>query len=184
VVCPDFLCLSKGLTAGYLPMSAVLTTSAVYAAFYSSDVRRGFLHSHSFTGNALAAAAANASLALFASGSVWAQQALLIPAMNLGLARLASKPWASNCRSIGLIGAVSVVNPSNQQPMGDAQRSQLVALMQGHGYWMRPIGHHVYCMPPYCTTASELLGYWASLGSCIDHVILGTPWAKPAVYLP
>ena len=69
---PDFLCLSKGLTGGYLPLSCVLTTDAVFAAFYADDVARGFLHSHSYTGNALACRAALAVLDIFASADVLA----------------------------------------------------------------------------------------------------------------
>ena len=67
---PDFLCLSKGITGGYLPLSCVLTTDDVYAAFYADDVARGFLHSHSYTGNALACRAALAVLDIFRDDDV------------------------------------------------------------------------------------------------------------------
>ena len=76
--CPDFICLSKGLTAGYLPMSCVMTTDDVYQAFYDDKVEKGFLHSHSFTGNPLACSAALASLELFErdnGAQVWQRQA-------------------------------------------------------------------------------------------------------------
>ena len=72
-ITPDFLCLSKGITGGYLPLSVVLTTDAVYDAFYDDDVARGFLHSHSYTGNALACRAALATLDIFDDDDVIAR---------------------------------------------------------------------------------------------------------------
>ncbi len=73
-IAPDFLCLSKGITGGYLPLSCVLATDAVYAAFYADDATRGFLHSHSYTGNALACRAALAVLDIFRDDDVIAAQ--------------------------------------------------------------------------------------------------------------
>ncbi len=149
-VCPDFLCLSKGLTGGLLPMSCVLTTDAVYAAFYDVRVERGFLHSHSFTGNPLAAATALASLALFETEQTLARIAALSGHLHAALSRHQGHPLLANLRQTGLIGAFTV-----RQPGADFRLRFLQEALR-RGVWLRPIGADVYVMPPYCITAGEL----------------------------
>jgi adenosylmethionine---8-amino-7-oxononanoate aminotransferase len=149
---PDFLCLSKGLTGGYLPLSCVLTTSAVFDAFYDDDVARGFLHSHSYTGNALACSAALAVLDIFADDDVvsinrdkarrWA--ALASP--------LAAHDGVRGFRQSGMIIAFDV----------DTSRPDFARWCFAQGLerelLLRPIGHTVYFMPPYVVTDDEFAG--------------------------
>jgi adenosylmethionine-8-amino-7-oxononanoate aminotransferase len=146
---PDSLCLSKGLTGGTMALSAVLCTDAVYAAFYDDEVARGFLHSHSYTGNPLACRAALATLELF-------EQTDAINANRAIAARLAAQfealnthPRVRHARQCGLIFAWDVPNHLPDF----ARRFARHALAQG--VVLRPIGHTVYAMPPYVINEAE-----------------------------
>ncbi len=144
---PDFLLLSKGITGGTLPLSLVLTTDEVYQAFWSEDVSRGFLHSHSYTGNALACAAANAVLDRFDAGQLALnreQSALLAEAF---LSPLAGDARIANLRQRGMVLAFDVLDAG----AGFAERFHLAA--RAHELLIRPIGHTVYLMPPYLIDA-------------------------------
>jgi len=151
---PDFILLSKGITAGTLPLSLVLTTDAVYRAFWSEDVTRGFLHSHSYTGNALACAAANAVLDRFDAGQLEAnrvQAALLAEAF----APLAADPRVEHFRQRGMILAFDVKKPGERF----AERFHLAA--RAHELLIRPIGATVYLMPPYLIDAQQTAAFLA-----------------------
>lgn len=143
---PDFILLSKGITAGTMALSLVLTTDAVYRAFWSEDVTRGFLHSHSYTGNALACAAANAVLDRFDAGQLEANrvQAELLAQV---FAPLAADPRVEHLRQRGMILAFDVKNPGERF----AERFHLAA--RAHELLIRPIGATVYLMPPYLIDA-------------------------------
>jgi adenosylmethionine-8-amino-7-oxononanoate aminotransferase len=139
---PDFILLSKGITGGTMPLSLVLTTDDVFAAFWSEDVTRGFLHSHSYTGNPLACAAANAVLDRFDAGQLddnREQAARLARAF----APLAADPRVAHLRQRGMILAFDVADA----PARFAERFHLAA--REHELLIRPIGHTVYLMPPY-----------------------------------
>jgi adenosylmethionine-8-amino-7-oxononanoate aminotransferase len=170
-VTPDFLCLSKGLTAGYLPMSCVMTTDNVYQAFYSADVTRGFLHSHSFTGNPLAARAALASLDIFQQENTLQNNQTLIVTLQKALAKLKNHPHIRQIRQTGLIGAFEFVQANGHPYPTHESRGRLIAqFAMSKGVLLRPIGHQVYIIPPYCITSDE-----------IEHVIdvarLAIEWA-------
>ena len=143
---PDFILLSKGITAGTLPLSLVLTTDAVYRAFWSEDVTRGFLHSHSYTGNALACAAANAVLDRFDAGQI-ERNAEQASQMAEAFAPLAKHPRVAHLRQQGMILAFDVVDA----PAGFAEAFHLAA--RRHELLIRPIGRTVYLMPPYVLDA-------------------------------
>ena len=156
-VTPDFLCLSKGLTAGYLPMSCVMTTDGVYQAFYSTDVTRGFLHSHSFTGNPLAARAALASLDIFQHENTLQKNQQLIMTMQNELAKLKEHPNIRHVRQTGMIGAFEFVQANGQPyPAHDARGRLIAQFAMSKGILLRPIGHQVYMIPPYCITSDEI----------------------------
>ena len=139
---PDFICLSKGLTGGYLPLSAVLTTDEVYACFYDDDGARGFLHSHSYTGNPLACRAALATLDLLDDAALASNRAT---AQRLGAAAsvLDRHPRLTHARHLGMIWAWDVVTDDPRF----AQRYHRAALDEG--LLLRPIGRTLYFMPPY-----------------------------------
>ena len=146
---PDFICVSKGITGGYLPLSAVLTTDTVYQAFYDDSVTRGFLHSHSYTGNALACRAALATLAIFEEDDVLNANRGRQAKMNEALQSLCDMPIA-HLRNTGMIWAFDVVDAAADFP----QRFYHEAL--AHGLLLRPIGNTVYFMPPYVISDDEI----------------------------
>lgn len=149
-ILPDFLCLSKGLTGGTLPLSAVLTTDDVYAAFYDDAVARGFLHSHSYTGNPLACRAAVATLELFEELDALKANELLARALDEALLPLASHPRVRHARRRGMIWAWDVADA----PPDFSQRLQRESLARG--LLLRPIGNTLYVMPPYILQADEV----------------------------
>ena len=150
---PDFICLSKGLTGGTLPLSAVLTTDTVYKAFYDDEVARGFLHSHSYTGNPLACRAALATLELFAQTDVLADNAKTAAVMDQAFAPLSQHPCIRHARRLGMIWAWDVDPASTSQPHF-ARRYAQQALAQG--VLLRPIGQTIYAMPPYVMDAEAI----------------------------
>ena len=139
---PDFVCLSKGLTGGYLPLSVVLTTDAVYQAFWDDDVARGFLHSHSYTGNPLACSAALATLELLDDARLRANAALA-QRLDALFAPLHEHPRLRHARRAGMIWAWDAVDA----PADFAPRFAAAALQRGA--LLRPIGTTLYFMPPY-----------------------------------
>ena len=148
-IAPDFLCLSKGLTGGYLPLSVVMSTDAVYEAFYDDDVARGFLHSHSYTGNALACRAALTVLQILHDEDVIAQNRHRAAMLNRQLAFLAGHPGVAHYRNTGMIWAFDVPGAT----AGFAQDFSRRALALG--VLLRPLGNTVYWMPPYAIGEEE-----------------------------
>jgi adenosylmethionine-8-amino-7-oxononanoate aminotransferase len=146
----DFLCLSKGITGGYLPLSCVLTTDAVYAAFYDDATARGFLHSHSYTGNALACRAALAVLDIFEQDDVLAANRRKAARFTELLAPVAAHPRVRNFRHTGMIWAFDV----DRAPPGFSRDFHQRALARG--LFIRPIGGTVYFMPPYVIEEPEM----------------------------
>jgi adenosylmethionine-8-amino-7-oxononanoate aminotransferase len=154
-VWPDFLCLSKGISGGYLPLSIVLTRDEIYAAFYDDDLTRGFLHSHSYTGNPLACRAALATLDLFDSADVLDENRRKSSLMSAALKPLGDHPNVRNLRSRGTIFAFDAVIEDATQARTFSRRFFENALKQE--LLLRPIGKTVYLMPPYILDDEELM---------------------------
>ncbi|HQN65476.1 MAG TPA: adenosylmethionine--8-amino-7-oxononanoate transaminase [Methylophilus sp.] len=146
---PDFMCLSKGITGGYLPLSVVLTTDTVYQAFYHDDVTKGFLHSHSYTGNPLACSAALATLEMFETDDVWQKNRQKAEAIGAKMQALTDLP-IKHLRQQGMIWAFDVVT-SNTQFSKACYANGL-----SQGVLLRPIGNAVYWMPPYVINQEEI----------------------------
>lgn len=159
-VSPDFMCLSKGLTGGYLPMSAVMTTSAVYDAFYDEyTTLRGFLHSHSYTGNALACAAALATLELFEARDVLGDNTRKARWMRDAVAPLEAHPHVGDIRQTGMILALEMVADRDRGLGWDWRERRGMRVYEyalANGVLLRPIGNVVYFMPPYVINESEV----------------------------
>ena len=149
-ISPDFLCLSKGLTGGYLPLSVVMTREAIYRAFYDDDVARGFLHSHSYTGNPLACRAALATLDIFAEDRVIEANRATAARLTAAAGALSRHPRARHFRNTGMIWAFEVEGVDDRF----ARRFFAAALEQE--LLLRPIGATVYFMPPYVIGADEI----------------------------
>ena len=159
-ITPDFLCLSKGLTGGFLPLSAVLTTQRVYDAFYAEYASgKAFLHSHSYTGNPLACRAALATLDIFRDEPVLQRNRTLAALLAARLAPLADHPRVAEVRQTGLIAAVELVaDKAARAPFPAGQRRGLRAYLHAleHGVLLRPLGDVIYFMPPYVITPDEI----------------------------
>jgi adenosylmethionine---8-amino-7-oxononanoate aminotransferase len=157
---PDFMCLSKGLTAGYLPLSAVLTTEPIYAAFYDEYAKlTAFLHSHSFTGNPLACSAALASLAVFRQDDVLTRNRALAAHMGARARELESHPNVAEVRQTGMIVAIEWVQDKGARvpfPWQERRGLKLYRHAIERGVLLRPVGNVVYFMPPYVITPAEI----------------------------
>ncbi|QLG87817.1 adenosylmethionine--8-amino-7-oxononanoate transaminase [Chitinibacter bivalviorum] len=146
---PDLICLSKGITAGYLPLAVVLCRDEIYQAFYADESAKAFLHSHSYTGNALACAAALATLQIFRDDDVIVQNRAKAIALNAVFSPIAALPQVKNWRQRGMIWAFDVIDA----PATFAQHFFQNALKAG--VLLRPVGNTVYFMPPYNITEQE-----------------------------
>jgi adenosylmethionine-8-amino-7-oxononanoate aminotransferase len=159
-IIPDFLCLSKGLTGGFLPLSAVLTTACMYDAFYAEYASgKAFLHSHSYTGNALACRAALETLAIFRDEPVIERNRALARHLAARLAPLIAHPHVAEVRQTGMIAAVELVrDKAARTPFPSAERRGLRAYLHAlkRGALLRPLGDVIYFMPPYVITPEEI----------------------------
>jgi adenosylmethionine---8-amino-7-oxononanoate aminotransferase len=157
---PDFMCLSKGLTGGYLPLSVVVTTEDVYAAFYDDYERlTAFLHSHSYTGNPLACAAAIATIDIFAQDGVIERNRLLAASMARAVADLADHPNVAEVRQTGMILAIELVRDrltGERFPWQERRGLKLYEYALSQGALLRPIGNVVYFMPPYVVDEEQI----------------------------
>ncbi|MDB5794615.1 MAG: adenosylmethionine--8-amino-7-oxononanoate transaminase [Noviherbaspirillum sp.] len=166
---PDFICLSKGISGGYLPLSLVMTRDAIYQAFYDADVTRGFLHSHSYTGNPLACRAALATLAIFEEDDVLNRNRLRAQRMTAALAPLADHPRVRHFRQRGMIWAFDAEVDDPHAAATFARRFFTAALE--HELLLRPIGRTVYLMPPYIVDDEEIDGLAARTRAVFEQVI-------------
>ena len=149
-IAPDLLCLSKGISAGYLPLSVVMASDKIYQAFYSPDIKRGFLHSHSYSGNALACSAALASLAIFKNDDILAANRRKQDFFNGASLDLASHPKIRHWRNSGMIWAFDVDTDDKEFAKNFARLALKRQVI------LRPIGTTVYFMPPYTISEDEM----------------------------
>jgi adenosylmethionine-8-amino-7-oxononanoate aminotransferase len=157
---PDFLCVAKGLTGGYLPMAATLTTQRVFDAFLGQyDEFKTFFHGHSFTGNQLGASAALASLEILRSKQSVTARCKLEQAIHEELKSLWSLPNVGDVRQVGLIAGIELVKDwRTREPFALRERAgiRVCEAMAKRGVLTRPIGNVIVLMPPYCTTSVQL----------------------------
>ena len=157
---PDFLCLSKGLTGGFMPLAAVLTTDDVYQAFWAEYASgKAFLHSHSYTGNPLACSAALATLSIFRDEPVLQRNRALAAQLAQRLAPLADHPHVADVRQTGMIAAVELVRDKRKRdPFPSGERRGLRVYRHGleRGVLLRPLGDVIYFMPPYVVSPGEI----------------------------
>jgi adenosylmethionine-8-amino-7-oxononanoate aminotransferase len=149
-IAPDFLCLSKGITGGYLPLSVVMTTDAVFEAFYDDDLTRGFLHSHSYTGNPLACRAAVAVLDTLEEEQIIERNRPLAQWMNRRVEGLKSHPRVRNLRNTGMIWAFDLADDDRRAGAAFYRRAIEAGVL------LRPLGNTVYWMPPYAVGEPEM----------------------------
>jgi adenosylmethionine-8-amino-7-oxononanoate aminotransferase len=152
-VAPDIICLSKALTAGYLPLGATCTTEAIYDAFLSDDRSRTFFHGHSFTANPLACAVALASLDLFEREQTLDRVTRLAAQLESAAPEFARLPSVGNVRTIGGVLAIELVSEGGGYL--DHVGPALAVAFLDRGLLLRPLGNIVYFMPPYVITEEE-----------------------------
>jgi adenosylmethionine-8-amino-7-oxononanoate aminotransferase len=171
-ITPDFLCLSKGLTGGALPLSAVLTTDRVYDAFLGDyAANNAFLHSHTFSGNPIACAAALASLAIFRDEPVLDRNRVLAAQLARRLEPLRAHPHVANLRQTGWIAAFDLVRDQATRtawPAAERRGLRFYRHALEHGVLLRPLGDTVYFLPPYCIDAADIDRMVAVASDAVD----------------
>lgn len=159
-ISPDFMCLSKGLTGGYLPLATVMTTNKVYQAFYDDyENLTAFLHSHSYTGNALGCSAALATLELFEQRDVMTDNQGLATQMADSVAELADHSHVGEVRQSGMIVAMEMVKTKASKasyPWQERRGLRVYEHALSKGVLLRPLGNVVYFMPPYVINEEEI----------------------------
>jgi adenosylmethionine-8-amino-7-oxononanoate aminotransferase len=159
-ISPDFLCLSKGLTGGYLPLSVVMTNDVVYEAFYDDyENLTAFLHSHSYTGNPLGCAAALATLDVFESGNVIQTNQQLISVLQSAIEPLTTHAHVGDVRQRGMIAAIEMVadkRTGQAYPWQERRGLKVYEYALTQGVLLRPLGNVVYFMPPYVISEEQI----------------------------
>lgn len=164
---PDLICLSKALTAGYLPMGVTAATEAIYEAFLSDDRGRTFFHGHSFTANPLACAVALASLDLFREGVIDRVQ-VLESQLKAGLEPLRRLACVGDVRVLGGVGVIELDSPSPGYL--DRAGLRLAAAFLARGILLRPLGNILYFMPPYVVTEAEVAWVLGQIGDVLVDI--------------
>jgi adenosylmethionine-8-amino-7-oxononanoate aminotransferase len=170
---PDFLCLSKGISGGYLPLSLVMTTDTIYQTFYDPDSARGFLHSHSYTGNPLACRAALATLAIFTEDNVLQANRTRAAAISAALAPLATHPQVAHFRQQGMIWAFDAVFEDADAASARTFARRFFGAALQNELLLRPIGRTVYLMPPYVLDEGEIAHMAAATLRTFEQVMAG-----------
>ncbi|MEO6696614.1 MAG: adenosylmethionine--8-amino-7-oxononanoate transaminase, partial [Gammaproteobacteria bacterium] len=159
-ITPDFLCLGKGLTGGYLPLSAVLTTDDIYQAFYDEYATlKAFLHSHSYTGNPLACRAALATLDIFVQDNVLENNRVLAQHMADATAHFEDHPHVAEVRQTGMILAIEMIKDKatrTSYPWQERRGLSVYRHALEQGVLLRPLGNVIYFMPPYVITSEQI----------------------------
>lgn len=166
---PDFITLSKGISGGYLPLSLVMTTPAIYGLFYSEEFSRGFLHSHSYTGNPLACRAALATLDIFRDDAVLEKNQARAQFLTEKLAPLARHERIRHFRHRGMIWAFDVILSQPEQLTAFPGKIFTAAL--DHEILLRPIGNTIYLMPPYILDEEEMAHLSAQTLKTLEKVL-------------
>jgi len=165
---PDFLALSKGISGGYLPLSLVMTTDEIYQSFYHDDITKGFLHSHSYTGNPLACRAALATLDIFENDQVLQRNEVLAQKISAAFDWARQDTRIEHVRQKGMIFAFDVKASALKTGFAKAFFKEALS----HEVLVRPIGSTIYIMPPYVLSDSELNHLSKGIQATLDQVLI------------
>jgi adenosylmethionine-8-amino-7-oxononanoate aminotransferase len=166
---PDFLTLSKGISGGYLPLSLSMTTDTIYRTFYADQTQQGFLHSHSYTGNPLACAAALACLDIFETESVLEKNLERSKDLTKAFAWAKEDTRIQHWRQQGMILAFDIKPKSLKSPNSFSREMFSASLKEG--VLIRPISNTIYVMPPYILSAKEAIEMGTSVQRALDQVL-------------
>ena len=168
---PDIMCLSKGLTGGFLPMGATLVAPEIYQAFYHQDRGKAFYHSSSFTGNAPACAAALASLAVWREEPVFERIAMIAARHRQAAAHFAARGDVADARSLGTILALDLRVTADAGGYLSPRAPELSRFFLDRGVFLRPLGNTIYVMPPYCISENDLEQIYDTIRQALDSLI-------------
>ncbi len=166
---PDLLCLSKGLTGGFLPMGATLCSSDIYQAFYHKDKAKTFFHSSSFSGNPLACAAANASFGIWESEPVTERIEGIAQSHAVAAAEFAARDDIAMVRQKGSILALDVKVAREDGYLSDVQ-PKIYNYSLSQNVLLRPIGNIIYVLPPYCSSEDDLNEIYTAIHGALDMI--------------
>ncbi len=165
---PDIMCISKGLTGGFLPLGATMCRKEVYDAFYHEDKARMFFHSSSFTGNPMACAAANASLKAWEEEPVTERIEVIADSHASAASGFSDRTDVTNVRQKGSILAMDIIC-EQEGYLADIQ-PKLYDFFLSQNVLLRPLGNTVYILPPYCTTEEDLSEIYDSVHFALDGI--------------
>lgn len=173
-VSPDFMCLSKGITSGYLPFAATLTTDEIYSAFYDDyKTAKAFMHGHTYTANPLGCAAAIASLQLFEDENTLEKLQEKIHILQKGVERTSDFPYVGNVRGIGMAWAIEIVKDKKTKATFPAERRIGIEIYKKgleKNLLLRPLGNIIYLFPPLCITKPQLNYVLKNLRQIINDI--------------
>ena len=166
---PDFLTLSKGISGGYLPLSLSMTTDKIYRAFYGDQMQQGFLHSHSYTGNPLACAAALACLSIFETESVLEKNLERSKDLASAFAWAKADSRIENWRQQGMILAFDIKAAALKN--SNTFSREMFSKSMVEGILIRPIGNTVYVMPPYILSTEDAMKMGTSVQRALNQAL-------------
>lgn len=166
---PDIICLSKGITGGFMPLGVTVCTQKIYDAFYADDNRKTFFHGHSYTANPLACAAANASMEILMSEQCRQRINTIVLSHADFADTIAGHPFIKNIRQQGTILAIELNTAESSSYFNNIQ-STAYQYYLSRGVFLRPLGNIVYIMPPYCITQSELQTVYSCVSDSLSFL--------------
>lgn len=152
-ISPDLVCMSKGITGGFLPLAVTLATEEIYSAFLSQEIRTAFLHGHSYTANPLSCAAGVASWKILQSPECLNQIQMIVDITREEISRLREKGGVRAARCLGTIGAIEL---DNSMSYFSSKTSSVLKFSLERNVLLRPLGNVIYTVPPYCCTPDEI----------------------------
>ena len=173
---PDFICLSKGITSGYLPLGVTLTTEKIYQAFYADyEKKKTFYHGHTYTANPLSCSAAKASLEIFQEEDTINKMKKIIPVFQEGFEKMKDLLYVGDVRSIGMIGAIELIRDKRKKtPFKFEERIGYEVYKKGlaKNLLLRPLGNIIYLFPPLCIKRKELVNILSACYEIIEEIKL------------
>jgi adenosylmethionine-8-amino-7-oxononanoate aminotransferase len=167
---PDIICLSKGITGGFLPLGVTACSQKIFDAFYSDEMEKTFFHGHSYTANPLACAAANASIELLLKESCQRQIKMINDNHQLFAEKMDKSDLVKEVRLQGTIIAIEL-NTSEDTSYFNSIKKEAYKFYLNNGVLLRPLGNVVYIMPPYCITKEELDKVYAVIVASLTHLL-------------
>lgn len=167
---PDIICLSKGITGGFMPLGVTVCSQKIFDAFYADDIMKTFFHGHSYTANPLACAAANASMEILLSEKCRQQIQFISSSHKAFEATISHHGFVKETRCAGTIIAIELATKESSSYFNNIQADACKYYLR-KGVFLRPLGNIVYIMPPYCITNDELNKVYECITSSLNHFL-------------